>query len=87
MSDYAINLLKAIESGNEEDMNLSFSNAMANKISDALDAKKIEVAQKIYGFNQTDNSSETLEISSGDDSVESNIDTTETSTENDVKEV
>lgn len=49
MSDYAINLLKAIESGDQDQMNAAFDDAMTNKISDALDAKKIEVAQNIYG--------------------------------------
>lgn len=49
MSDYAINLLKAIETGDQEHMNAAFGDAMQAKIADALDAKKIEVAQSIYG--------------------------------------
>lgn len=48
MSDYAINLLKAIESGEKESMDGAFNTAINAKIMDALDAKKIEVARSIY---------------------------------------
>jgi hypothetical protein len=51
MSDYAINLLKAIESGEKESMDSVFNDAINAKIMDALDAKKIEVAQSIYSVN------------------------------------
>lgn len=51
MSDYAVNLLRAIESGEKESMGSAFNDALNAKIMDALDAKKIEVAQSIYGLN------------------------------------
>lgn len=80
MSDYAINLLKAIESGDQNIMNSSFSDALNAKIADAIDAKKIEVAQSIYGGQEE---SEDL-IDSGE---EVDIETTETSDENGTEEV
>ncbi len=51
MSDYAVNLLRAIESGEKESMDSVFNDAINAKIMDALDAKKIEVAQSIYSVN------------------------------------
>lgn len=51
MSDYANALLSAIETGEKETMDAAFSTALNAKISDALEAKKIEVAQSIYGKN------------------------------------
>lgn len=51
MSDYAIDLLKAIESGEQETMDAAFKSAIGAKITDALDAKKIEIAKGIYGNN------------------------------------
>ena len=51
MSDYANALLSAIETGESESMNAAFNTALNAKIADALEAKKIEVAQKIYGNN------------------------------------
>lgn len=51
MSDYANALLSAIETGEKETMDAAFSTALNAKIADALEAKKIEVAQSIYGKN------------------------------------
>jgi len=51
MSDYANALLSAIETGEQDTMNSAFNTALNAKIADALEAKKIEVAQKIYGNN------------------------------------
>jgi hypothetical protein len=48
MSDYANALLSAIESGEKETMDAAFTTVLNAKISDALEAKKIEVAQGIY---------------------------------------
>lgn len=61
MSDYANSLLKAIASGDEENMNTSFYDAINVKISDAIDAKRIELAQSLYGdeVNDTEYESET----------------------------
>lgn len=61
MSDYANSLLKAIASGDEENMNTSFNDAINVKISDAIDAKRIELAQSLYGdeVNDTEYESET----------------------------
>jgi hypothetical protein len=80
MSDYAINLLKAIESGDRDVMNSSFSDALNAKIADAIDGKKIEVAQSIYGGQPESDDS----IDSGE---EVDIETTETSDENGTEEV
>jgi hypothetical protein len=51
MSDYANALLSAIETGEKETMDAAFTTALNAKIADALEAKKIEVAQSIYGKN------------------------------------
>lgn len=80
MSDYAINLLNAIAAGDKDVMDLSFSDALNAKIADAIDAKKIEVAQGIYGGQVGSEDS----IDSGE---EVDIDTTETSDENGTEEV
>jgi hypothetical protein len=77
MSDYAINLLKAIESGDQDQMNAAFDDAMATKISDAIDAKKIEVAQSIYGGGQEQESSDEVEDFSDDEQDTSTEDGTE----------
>lgn len=49
MSELANNLLDAIALGNEEQMKTAFSAAMSDKINDSLQARKIELAQRIYG--------------------------------------
>lgn len=74
MSDYAINLLKAIESGEQGAMDDAFKAAIGAKITDALDAKKIEIAKDIYGGSSDEQVS--------DDEVE-----TETSEEHGTEEV
>lgn len=80
MSDYAINLLRAIETSDKEIMDNAFADAINSKITDALDAKKIEVAQQIYGGVEPSED----ESDSGD---EVELDTTETSEENGTEEV
>lgn len=75
MSDYAINLLKAIESGEKESMDLAFNDALNAKISDALDAKRIEVAQSVYSGRSPDEDSESgeevdLETETSEDGTE-----------------
>jgi hypothetical protein len=84
MSDYAINLLKAIESGDQDVMNTSFTDALNAKIVDAIDAKKIEVARSIYGGHEDNTESDDI-VTDSDDEVE--LDTTETSEENGTEEV
>ena len=79
MSDYAINLLKAIESGEQESMSSAFNTAINAKVVDALDAKRIEVAQSVYGGQQ---SSEEIESESDEEVV-----TTDTSEEDGTEEV
>lgn len=73
MSDYAAGLLRAIELGDKDEMTTAFGDAINAKISDALDAKKIEIAQRIYG-NQSPEESE--ESDSGE-TVEIAADTSE----------
>lgn len=85
MSDYATNLLKAIESGDQEAMNSSFGDALNAKIADAIDAKKIEVAKSIYGGQEVETESEEDTVTDSGDEVE--LDTTETSDENGTEEV
>lgn len=68
MSDYAASLLRAIEIGDKEQMATAVSTALDAKVSDALDAKKIEIAQRIYGYqapgeDDEQDSGETVEIS------------------------
>lgn len=74
MSDYAINLLKAIETGDQEQMNTAFSDAMSARIEDALDAKKVEIAQSIYGGGIEQESSDEV-VSDSDD--QNTVDTSE----------
>ena len=85
MSDYATNLLKAIESGDQEAMNSSFGDALNAKIVDAIDAKKIEIAKGIYGGQEVESDSEEDTVTNSDDEVE--LDTTETSEEDGTEEV
>lgn len=85
MSDYATNLLKAIESGDQEAMNSSFGDALNAKIVDAIDAKKIEIAKSIYGGREVESDSEEDTVTNSDDEVE--LDTTETSEEDGTEEV
>ena len=66
MSEFANNLLDAIVSGDQEQMNAAFSDAMNAKINDSLQAKKIELAQRIYG-NAMQDSSDTDDASDIDD--------------------
>lgn len=49
MSELANGLLDAIASGNKEQMDAAFKTAMDVKINDSLQARKIELAQRIYG--------------------------------------
>lgn len=49
MSELANDLLDAIASGNQEQVKSAFTNAMNDKINDSLQARKIELAQRIYG--------------------------------------
>lgn len=49
MSELANDLLDAIASGNQEQMHARFADAMNSKINDTLQARKIELAQRIYG--------------------------------------
>lgn len=75
MSDYANALLSAIETGDKESMDAAFSTALNAKITDALDAKKVEVAQSIYGTNPGTVIGDEVELE------------TETSEDNDTEEV
>ena len=56
MSELANDLLDAIASGNQEQMQAAFSDAMNSKINDSLQARKIELAQRIYGDTVVDSS-------------------------------
>lgn len=58
MSDYAASLLRAIEIGDKEQMSTAFGDAINAKVSDALDAKKVEIAQRIYGYQSPEESEE-----------------------------
>lgn len=83
MSELAINLLKAIESGDQETTDAAFRDALNAKIADAIDAKKVELARNMYSnVDQQDN---VASDNYSDDEVE--YDTTETSEENGTEEV
>jgi len=78
MSELANNLLDAIALGNEEQMKTAFSNAMSDKINDSLQARKIELAQRIYGNaiqssetndDASDSSTETVASENGSEEV------------------
>lgn len=72
MSEHSINLMTAIESGDQEAMDAAFNAAIGAKLGDALDAKKIEVAKAIYGQSQSEEPSDTedeIETSDGTEEV------------------
>ena len=75
MSELANNLLDAIASGDQEQMNTAFSDAMSSKINDSLQARKIELAQRIYGDNAMQDPSS--DIDDADNTVEASDDGTE----------
>ena len=74
MSDYTMNLIKAIESGDKEQMDNAFSSALEAKRDEALQARKIELANSIYNntIQQSDEQSDdaTETEASGDGSEE-----------------
>lgn len=49
MSELANNLLDAIASDDKEQIASAFNDVMNSKINDNLQARKIELAQRIYG--------------------------------------
>ena len=59
MSELANSLLDAIATGNQEEMSARFSAAMNDKINDTLQARKVELAQRIYGDVQAKQEAET----------------------------
>lgn len=61
MSELANKLLDAIATGNQEDMNARFSDAMNDKINDALQARKVELAQSIYSSVQATEENEPID--------------------------
>ena len=73
MSELANNLLDAIVSGEQEQMNTAFSDAMNAKINDSLQARKIELAQRIYGnaVQEPSATDDASEINSVEDTVAS----------------
>lgn len=87
MSELAINLLKAIESGDQETTDAAFRDALNAKIADAIDAKKVEVARSMYNtFDQQDDVASDEIVTTDSDEVVDN-ETTETSDENGTEEV
>jgi hypothetical protein len=62
MSELANDLLDAIASGNQEQMRARFDGVMNSKINDALQARKIELAQSIYSEVQAQAEQEALPI-------------------------
>lgn len=90
MSDYAINLLDKIinysnvdSMDNKHEMDDAFAIAINNKVVDAIDAKKIEVAQNIYGYSNQ------VSVDASDEQFDDEVghDTTETSDDNGTEEV
>ena len=75
MSELANNLLDAIVSGDKEQMSSAFSDVMNAKINDSLQARKIELAQRIYGDNAMQDPSS--DIDDADNTVEASDDGTE----------
>lgn len=71
MSELANDLLDAIATGNQEAMNARFADAMNGKINDSLQARKIELAQRIY-------STATQEAETTDDASDTETGETET---------
>lgn len=78
MSELANGLLDAIASGDQEKMDAAFKTAMDVKINDSLQARKIELAQRIYG--------NAIEQESSDAVDDAESDTEETVSSNDGSE-
>ena len=51
-------LINGIKTGDVAKSNNTFNSIMADKINNALDAKKQEIAGKLYGANDTEQTSE-----------------------------
>lgn len=68
MSELANELIDAIATNNQEQMNSVFSAAMNSKINDNLQARKIELAQRIYSDTVADET-ETAESENGSEEV------------------
>lgn len=83
MSDYAIDLLKAIEGGEQETMSNAFNAALSAKVADAIEAKKIEIASQIYSSGEASISAET----GADDVTVDDLETETVTSENGTEEV
>lgn len=57
----AVELIDLAIAGDKESLSTAFNNAMAAKVSDALEIKKVEIASNLLG---TENSNETTDITS-----------------------
>ena len=69
MSELANELIDAIATNNQEQMNSVFSAAMNSKINDNLQARKIELAQRIYSDTVAADETGTAESENGTEEV------------------
>ena len=82
MSELANDLLDAIVLGNQEQMQARFADAMNSKINDTLQARKIELAQRIYGDVQAKQAeAETIDDASNTETGETETVASENGTE------
>lgn len=55
------NLISAISDGNYSDAEDAFENIMANKVTDALDAKRLEISKNMFASAETNGTFEDFE--------------------------
>ncbi len=73
MSELVNGLLDAIASGDQEQMDAAFKTAMDVKINDSLQARKIELAQRIYGDAIGQESSDAVDDAESEQNAEETV--------------
>jgi hypothetical protein len=77
---FSLNAVTAAIAGDKESFMAAFNSAIANKVTDALELKKVEIASNLLGAGQESNESETIETEvdgSGEQSAETSTESAE----------
>lgn len=74
MSELSMQVVDAILSGDKDQFNSAFENAIASKVSDALEVRKVEIASNFLNTEETP----AVEVETTTDAA---VETTETPTE------
>lgn len=78
---FSVDAVTAAIAGDKEAFLNAFNNAIANKVGDALEVKKVEIASNLLGQEEVTNEvegSQTEVDGSGDESAEASTESTET---------